>query len=141
MGLHMSPAWYYLSGMMGLRLAEGGLRGPPHVARVVLFVRDVTMKYQGALLEHGFKSMMAQPGHMQQVLLHETAVSWIRLRLPATGPSKPWLETRGEYASRLRQVGGDINMTLDVDGVMQGPPKTLRSRDRSQRRPHPQMSG
>ena len=118
MGLRMSPAWYHLSGMMGLGLAEGGLRGPPHVARMVLFVRDVTMKYQEALFEHGFKSMMAQPGHMQQVLLHETAVSWIRLRLPATGPSKPWLETRGEYARRLRQVVDDITITitLDVEG-------------------------
>ena len=62
----------------------------------------------------------AQPGHMQEVLLHETAVSWIRLRLAATVPSKPWLETRGEYASRLRRVAGDIHANLDVEGLGQG---------------------
>ena len=125
MGLRMSPAWFCLSGMMGLRLAEGGLLRPPHVARMVLFVRDVTKKYQGAVREHGFKNMMgdnasAQPGHMQEVLLHETAVSWIRLRLAATVPSKPWLETRGEYASRLRRVVDDININLDVEGLCKG---------------------
>ena len=58
----------------------------------------------------------AQPGHMQEVLLHETAVSWIRLRLAATVPSKPWLETRGEYASRLGRVVDDIHTSLDVEG-------------------------
>ena len=115
---------------MGLRLAEAGLRGPPHVARMVFFVRDVTKKYQGALREHGLKNMMgdnasAQPGHMQEVLLHETAVSWIRLRLAATVPSKPWLETREEYASRLRRVVDDINMNLDIEGLCKGLLKRL----------------
>ena len=67
----------------------------------------------------------AQPGHMQEVLLHETAVSWIRLRLAATVPSKPWLETRGEYASRLRRVVDDINTSLDVEGLCKGLLKRL----------------
>ena len=34
-GLRMSLAWYDLSGMDGLRHAEAGLRGPPRVARMV----------------------------------------------------------------------------------------------------------
>ena len=38
-GYRISPAWYYLTGMMGLRLTEAGLRGPPHVARMALFDR------------------------------------------------------------------------------------------------------
>ena len=67
----------------------------------------------------------AQPGHMQEVLLHETAVSWIRLRLAATVPGKPWLETRGESASRLRRVVDDININLDVEGLCKGPLKRL----------------
>ena len=63
----------------------------------------------------------AQPGHMQEVLLHEAAVSWIRLRLAAaTAPSKPWLETRGECACRLRRVVDDINIILDVEGLCKG---------------------
>ena len=91
---------------------------------------NVTKKYQEALREHGFKNMMgdnasAQPGHMQEVLLHETAVSWIRLRLAATVPSKPWLETRGEYASRLRRVVDDINTNSDVEGLCKGLLKRL----------------
>ena len=40
MGLRVALALYYLTGMVGLRLAEAGLRGPPHVARMELFVRD-----------------------------------------------------------------------------------------------------
>ena len=67
----------------------------------------------------------AQPGHMQEVVLHETAVSWIRLRLAATVHSKPWLETRGEYASRLRRVVDDINTSLDVEGLCKGLLKSL----------------
>ena len=45
---------------------------------------------------------------------------WIRLRLAATVPSKPWLETRAEYASRLRRVAGDIHANSDVEGLCQG---------------------
>ena len=91
---------------------------------------NVTKKYQAALRDHGFNNMMgdnasAQPGHMQEVLLHETAVSWIRLRLAATTPRKPWLETRGEYASRLRRVVDDINANLDVEGLCKGLLKRL----------------
>ena len=67
----------------------------------------------------------AQPGHMQEVLSQETAVSLIRLRLAATVPSKPWLETRGEYASRLRRVVDDINASLDVEGLCKGLLKRL----------------
>ena len=73
---------------MGLRLAEAGLRGPPHVARMVLFVTHggppprggpSSQKCKEALREHEFQNMMgdnasAQPGRMQEVLVHETAV-------------------------------------------------------------------
>ena len=96
-GLRMSLAWYYLSGMMGLRLAEAGLRA-------------ASVGLRASLAWH---------------YLHETAVSWIRLRLAATVPSKPWLETRGEYAGRLRRVVDDINMNLDVEGLCKGLLKRL----------------
>ena len=106
MGLRMSPAWYFFVRDDGPPPCGGR---PPWAsagfASSVGFAAwvatgNVTKKYQGTLRKHGFKNMMgdnasAQPGHMQEVLLHETAVSWIRLRLAATVPSKPWLETRG----------------------------------------------
>ena len=52
-----------------------------------------------------------QPGHMQDILLHETAVSWIRLRVASTVPSRAWLDTQKQYASRLRTVVGNINVS------------------------------
>ena len=90
----------------------------------------VTKKYEQALRDHGFKNLMGdnasvQPGHMQEILLHETAVSWIRLRLEKTVPRKPWLETTEQYASRLRGVVDDINANLDVEGLRKGLPKRL----------------
>ena len=91
---------------------------------------DITQKYRDALRVHGFKNMMGdnasvQPGHMQEVLLHETAVSWIRLRLASATPNKPCLETKEQCARRLRRVVGDINATLDVEGSCKGLPKWL----------------
>ena len=49
----------------------------------------------------------------------------VRLRLAATVPSKPWLETTGEYACRLRRVVDDINVNLDVEGLCKGLLKRL----------------
>ena len=46
-GFRISPAWYYLTGMMGFRLAAAGLRGLPHVARMVLFDRDDELPPRG----------------------------------------------------------------------------------------------
>ena len=90
----------------------------------------VTKKYWQALRDHGFKNLMGdnasvQPGRMQEIPLHETAVSWIRRRLEKTAPGKPWLETTEQYASRLRRVVDDINTNLDVEGLCKGLPKRL----------------
>ena len=66
-----------------------------------------------------------QLGRMQEILLHETAVSWIRLRLEKTVPSKQWLETTEQYASRLRGVVDDIDANLDVEGLCKSFPNRL----------------
>ena len=63
---------------------------------------------------------IVQPGHMQEVLLHETAVLWIRLRLASTVPNKAWLETKEQYASRLRTDVGNINVSRDYARASQG---------------------
>ena len=57
----------------------------------------------------------ARPGPVSEVLPRESAAPWIRPRLAAAAPSKPWLETKGECAGRLRRLMGDIGANLDVD--------------------------
>ena len=65
------------------------------------------------------------PHPCADVLLHETAVSWIRQKLTATTPKKPWLETREQYAARLRQVVADINRSYAVGAFCQRFPDRL----------------
>ena len=64
--------------------------------------------YLEALRENGLKPVLGenasqQPGNIQEILLHETAVAWLRRRLAASVPEKAWLESREEYAARLRK--------------------------------------
>ena len=58
-------------------------------------------------------------------LLHETAVPWIRQKLTATTPKRPWLESREQYAARLRQVVADINCKFAVGDLCQRFPDRL----------------
>ncbi len=49
----------------------------------------ITAEFKGALRGHGRRTFMRddagkQPGSLQEVLLHETAVAWIRCRLACT---------------------------------------------------------
>ena len=90
----------------------------------------ITPQFRTALQEHGFSNMMGndasiQPGHMQKVMLHETAVPWIRWRLTQTTPDRCWLETRAEYEARLKSVVADINANLDVEGLCYNLPDRL----------------
>ena len=59
----------------------------------------ITEQYRRALDEHGFDAMFGadasmQPGKLQGLMLHETAVAWMRLRLARTVPAKAWKESR-----------------------------------------------
>ena len=65
-------------------------------------------------------------GHMQEILLHDTAVSWIRCRLAQTLPKECWKETPAEYEARLKRVVADINANLDVEGLCRRLPDRLR---------------
>ena len=65
----------------------------------------ITTQYKQALADHGLQAFMGddasvQPGSMQDFLLHETAVSWLRHRLAESTPMKCWKETRPEYGRR-----------------------------------------
>ena len=44
-----------------------------------------------------------QPGNLQEVTLHETAVAWIRYRLAKTVPPRPCQETEKQFAKRLKE--------------------------------------
>ena len=70
-----------------------------------------------------------QPGSMQDFLLHETAVSWLRHRLAQSTPRQCWLETRPEYASRLKRCCEEVNTDLDVEGLCKQLPKRMKTLD------------
>ena len=61
-----------------------------------------------------------QLGACADVLLHETAVAWIRDGLSKCVPKNPWKETRQQYAARLRYVVADCNDCHDVEGFCRG---------------------
>ena len=61
-----------------------------------------------------------QPGNLQEVMLHETAVGWMRRRLAVTVPQNPWEETVGEYASRLKSCCAYVNENHEVADLANG---------------------
>ena len=61
-----------------------------------------------------------QPGKLQEIMLHETSVAWMRLRLAKTLPRQCWTETIDEYRARLRQCAAYVNDKYDVDGLCRG---------------------
>ena len=60
---------------------------------------------------------LVQPGNMQEIMLHETAVAWLRVRLAENVPARPWLETRADYTKRLKACCETVNKDLDVEGL------------------------
>ena len=84
----------------------------------------ITAEYNDAARAHNFKVFQGddaslQPGqaNLGQLLLHETAVAWIRYRLTRTLPARAWEETVDEYGARLRDIATDINDNLNVEGL------------------------
>ena len=82
----------------------------------------ITKEFKAALHECRFKAFWgddasAQPGHLQEVMLHETAVTWLRLSSEASLPKRSWEETPQAFATRLRQCCAQINAELDVEGL------------------------
>ena len=58
-----------------------------------------------------------QPGKLQEVMLYETAVSWIRRREALNRMGKPWEESPEHFATHLKSVVEEINQTLNVEGL------------------------
>ena len=80
--------------------------------------------------EHGFKTYYGdnaavQPGSLQEVMLHETAVAWARRRETVTQTREPWRETVEECGARLRGICQYINANHDVEGLCRKLPERL----------------
>ena len=50
-------------------------------------------------------------------MLHETAVSWIRVLLCSTTPARPWEESPAQLTARLKRIESKINTEHDVAGL------------------------
>ena len=90
----------------------------------------ITTEFAGALREHGFCAFMGssairQPGFLADVLLHETAVAWVRRLLATSTPPAPWLETREAFGGRLREVARRVNEQHNVAGLCHELPTRL----------------
>ena len=90
----------------------------------------ITAGYCEALRENGLQAFFSedasvQPGQLQEVMLHETAVSWIRARLTKTLPKKPWEESVDAYRSRPKACAAYCNGHYDVVGLCRALPKRV----------------
>ena len=90
----------------------------------------ITARYKAALREHGLKAFFGADaavhlGQLQEVMLHETAVWWMRVRLAQTLPKKAWEETTAAYASRLKACASYINDHHNVEGLCKALPGRL----------------
>ena len=56
-----------------------------------------------------------QPGDLQDLMLHETAVAWLNERLKRTLPRREWEETEAAFADRLKAACQHVNEKFDVD--------------------------
>ena len=70
----------------------------------------------------------AQPAEIGDVLLHETAIAWIRERIQKSNATVPcqWNETPQEFARRLDSIIKDVNSECDVKGLSLEFPDRLR---------------
>ena len=95
-----------------------------------IFNAKITGEYKAALQSVGMRPFMGdvasnQPGKLGDMMLHETAVAWIRLKLQNTCPVRAWQETREQYKARLQQICRDINSEYDVEGLCRELPDRL----------------
>ena len=90
----------------------------------------ITPEFRAALTEHGFTAFWGhdasvQPGHLQELMLHEAAVAWLRHRLTETLPKLSWKETPDQFAARLRSCCAGVNEDLDVEGLCRDFPRRV----------------
>ena len=97
--------------------------------------RPITGDYETACREGGFKPWVgtnakkgprAQPPDIGDVLLHETAISWLRREEERTRPRKPWEETPEELGKRFHRAVCRVNADFNVCGLCMQFPDRLR---------------
>ena len=67
-----------------------------------------------------------QCGDLQDLMLHETAVAWMREKIKASCPVRPWQETREEYKWRLQEACRQVNAQYNVEGLCRELPARLK---------------
>ena len=88
--------------------------------------------FKDALRQHDLAAFMGgdareQPGTLAQVLLHETAVAWVRLQQTRTTPRQPWAETRAAFGERMLAIARRINEEYNVEPSVGSSPAASRS--------------
>ena len=91
----------------------------------------ITPEFNSALQENDFRAFHGvnasiQPGQSGDLMLHETAVAWIRLRMAQTLPREPWRESEEEWGKRLKDTVTYINNKYDVEGLCREMPERMR---------------
>ena len=91
---------------------------------------QITRRFKAALQEADFKTFNGdqgwkQPGKLADLLLHETAVAWIRKKEATCRIPTPWTETVTQFGTRLKQAVQEINTSHDVDGLCRQLPRRI----------------
>ena len=66
-----------------------------------------------------------QPGNLQEVMLHETSVAWIRRRETVTQTREPWTETVEAFGIRLKGICQYINDNYEVEDLCRELPERI----------------
>jgi hypothetical protein len=90
----------------------------------------ITPEYKAALEVAGLRPFQGdcakeQPGTCGDVLLHETAVAWMRKKLTETTPAEAWKEGRAAYLVRLREQCQKVNDEHNVEDLCREFPQRL----------------
>ena len=90
----------------------------------------ITPTFKKALGECGFTAFWGddasvQPGHLQELMLHATAVAWLRVRLERTLSSACWRATTEAFGTRLRACCADVNANPGVEALCRDFPKRV----------------
>ena len=90
----------------------------------------ITDDYKASCHRHGLRPLMGddaskQSGDSQDVMLHETAVAWLRTLLKRSLPREPWNETRDAFETRLKAQTQYVNDNYNVDNLSRELPERL----------------
>ena len=93
---------------------------------------QIVAKYEEALKCGGWRSFFGNDATMQapdmgDMLLHETAVSWVRGKLLRLKPrALPWEETEARWSKRMQTAVQLVNAEYDAQGLCRAFPERLR---------------